>query len=147
MTKVIAGFPGVGKSYIAKENTELLVLDSDSSDFSWLEPGVRNPDFPENYIKHIKANIGIADIIMVSTHSVVREALKDADIEYTLVYPNADLKLEYIKRYIKRESPDAFTRYIAVNWNDFMEELAEDDFPTIELRAGEYLKDIIPYLR
>lgn len=147
MTKVIAGFPGVGKSYIAKENTELLVLDSDSSDFSWLEPGVRNPDFPKNYIKHIKANIGIADIIMVSTHSVVREALKDADIEYTLVYPNADLKLEYIKRYIKRESPDAFTRYIAVNWNDFIKELEEDDFPTIELRAGEYLKDIIPYLR
>ena len=84
---------------------------------------------------------------MVSTHTVVREALKDANIEYTLVYPKADLKLEYIKRYIKRESPDAFTRYIAVNWNDFMEELAEDDFPTIELRAGEYLKDIIPYLR
>ena len=147
MTKVIAGFPGVGKSYIAKENTELLVLDSDSSDFSWLEPGVRNPDFPKNYVKHIKDNIGIADIIMVSTHTVVREALKDANIEYTLVYPKADLKLEYIKRYIKRESPDAFTRYIAVNWNDFIKELEEDDFPTIELRAGEYLKDIIPYLR
>lgn len=47
-TKVISGFPGVGKSF-NHYNTDdnLIVLDSDSSLFSWESEGVRHPDFPE----------------------------------------------------------------------------------------------------
>ena len=34
-TRVISGFPGVGKTYF-KNITNLIVLDSDSSKFSWI---------------------------------------------------------------------------------------------------------------
>ena len=48
-TKIIAGFPGIGKSYVFNQR-KYKCLDSDSSLFSWIEKGVRHPDFPNNYI-------------------------------------------------------------------------------------------------
>ena len=62
-TKIISAFPGTGKSYYHNKNKET-TLDSDSSNFSWIkdENGnnttERNPKFPQNYIYHIKENIG-----------------------------------------------------------------------------------------
>jgi len=55
-TRIISAFPGTGKSYYHNKHKET-TLDSDSSNFSLVvENGEkkRNPDFPENYIKHIK---------------------------------------------------------------------------------------------
>ena len=106
-TKVISGFPGVGKSYLFN-NTDLKVLDSDSSNFSWIKDSEgrntkeRNPDFPQNYIDHIKKNIGKVDIILTSSHDVVRKALKESCIDYILVHPNIRAKEEYIERYTQR---------------------------------------------
>lgn len=84
-TKIISAFPGTGKSWLFK-NYPGLFLDSDSSDFSWTSPGVRNPDFPSNYITHIKQNIGKYKKIFVSSHDVVRKALVENGIPFTLVY-------------------------------------------------------------
>mgnify|MGYP000294488544 CR=1 FL=1 len=52
VTRIISAFPATGKSFYFK-HTGLEVLDSDSSLFSWSEPEVRNPEFPQNYINHI----------------------------------------------------------------------------------------------
>ena len=101
-TKVISGFPGVGKSYLFN-NTDLKVLDSDSSNFSWIKDSEgrntkeRNPDFPQNYIDHIKKNIGKVDIILTSSHDVVRKALKESCIDYILVHPNIRAKENTLK--------------------------------------------------
>ena len=97
-TKIIAAYPACGKSYFTEnvkdyfEGENPIVLDSDSSLFSWIyengeKTDKRNPDFPKNYINHIKENIGKADIIFVSSHSVVRKSLGDNKIKFTLVVP------------------------------------------------------------
>lgn len=86
--------PACGKTYLFNTRDDLTILDSDSSQFSWTqkEDGkVRNPDFPNNYIKHIKENIGRVDFIFVSSHKEVREALDNAGIEFYLVYPDTIL--------------------------------------------------------
>ena len=62
MTRVISAFPGTGKSYFHR-NSDSKVLDSDSSKFSWIEEGVRHPDFPNNYMTHIKENIDSARLV------------------------------------------------------------------------------------
>jgi hypothetical protein len=143
-TVVISGFPGVGKSHAFRKNTDLIVLDSDSSLFSWTSPGVRHPEFPQNYISHIKSNIGNAHIILVSSHKVVRDALRKNKIEYVLVYPDKSLKLEYIDRYVNRGSPEGFLKMIDLNWSDFIEELEAEEYPTkIKLQKGEYLGDVL----
>jgi hypothetical protein len=103
-TKIISAFPGVGKTYYHNKHKDT-TLDSDSSNFSWIkdENGnntkVRNPEFPQNYINHIKDNIGKYEYIFVSSHKDVREALLDNCIFFYLVYPDSIRKDEFIQRY------------------------------------------------
>lgn len=147
-TKIISGFPGVGKSYLFDKNKDLSILDSDSSSFSWIEKGVRHPEFPQNYIEHIKSNIGEADIILVSSHKTVRDALRDNNIKYILAYPAKRLKQEYIARFRARGNDDAFIKMIDTNWDNFIDEIEQETFPTLlRLWEGEYLGDILtnPY--
>jgi adenylate kinase len=76
-TVVVSGFPGVGKSTLFAQAKGRRILDSDSTDFSWADAAkkVRHPNWPQNYIDHIRNNLGRADIILVSSHDVVRDAL------------------------------------------------------------------------
>lgn len=143
-TKIISGFPGVGKSTMFKYETSLLVSDSDSSKFSWIEPSVRHPDFPSNYIEHIKSKIGKVDFILVSSHDIVREALNNEGIEYTIVYPSKDIKDEYIQRYIKRGNNEAFVNLLQANYEKFIEGIENETKPKlVSLNSGEYLLDVL----
>ena len=61
-TIIISGFPGIGKSHLYDRGWD--ALDSDSSHFSWVKDSEgkntkeRHPDFPNNYMEHIKNNLG-----------------------------------------------------------------------------------------
>lgn len=85
-TVVISGFPGVGKTSLCARPGGLKILDSDSSNFSWQnqKEKIRHPEWPGNYIEHIRQNIGKVDIILVSSHDVVRSALLRAKIPFVL---------------------------------------------------------------
>ena len=107
-TKIYSIFPACGKTWLYEhqEDYNLKILDSDSSEFSWIRVnGVkeRNPDFPNNYIKHIKENIGKYDCIFVSSHASVREALDKEGIDFTIVYPEQICKAEWVGRCFIRE--------------------------------------------
>ena len=136
-TIVIAAFPGTGKSYCVKNEGDKFngILDSDSSNFSWVKDSngnnttERNPDFPNNYIKHIKENIGKVEIIFVSSHKEVREALEREGIEYVLVYPNVFQKDDYIKRYKNRGNSEKFIRLLETNWEEWINECRNEEFP------------------
>lgn len=149
-TIVLSAFPGLGKTTFFNKCKEsnISVLDSDSINFSWLEGGtVRNPDFPNNYIKHIKENIGNIDVILVSSHKVVRDALNDEGIKYFVVYPNISLKEEYIERYIKRSSPVKFVEMMHTNFESFVSEL-DNEIQIFQTKIkidepGIYLSDTI----
>ena len=136
-TKVISAFPGCGKSHYFRENKDKVVLDSDSSNFD-------KSLFPQNYIEHIRNNIGKADIIMVSSHKEVREALVENGIYFTLVYPDLSIKEEYIQRYIDRGSSEAFINLLTKNWELWIGELdSQDGCNKIKLKIGEYLSDVL----
>lgn len=142
-TKIIAGFPGVGKTVFSRKN-HLFILDSDSSKFSWLSEGVRNPDFPNNYMQHIKENIGKAHYILVSSHDVVRKALEDNGIEYTLVYPSVELKEGYLQRYRKRGNDETFIKFIGNSWKNFISDIEQETFPKlVKLENGQFLSDVL----
>jgi hypothetical protein len=136
-TLVISAFPGTGKSYCYTNEKHLFngILDSDSSEFKWLKDNQGNktnqvnPEFPNNYIQHIKDNIGKVEIIFVSSHKEIREALKLAGIEYILVYPNTYQKKEYLKRYKERGSNKAFIDRVESNWEDWIDQCRSEDYP------------------
>jgi hypothetical protein len=136
-TLVISAFPGCGKSHFFRENKDKEVLDSDSSKFD-------KTHFPQNYIEHIKSNLGKVDIIMVSSHKEVRDELVKNRIPFTLVYPSHEIKKEYIQRYIDRGNTSTFVDLLNKNWDSWINELeAQEGCNKIELKEGQYLSDVI----
>jgi hypothetical protein len=80
----------------------------------------KNPEFPNNYISHIKENIGNYKYIFVSSHEEVRNALKENGIKYYMIYPAKSKKQEFVERYIQRGSPEEFVNLIKENWNSWI---------------------------
>ena len=149
-TQVICGFPCIGKSYFVK-HSGLKVTDSDSSTYSWVIDGegkkVRNEEFPNNYINHIKLMMKECDYVLVSTHFDVRKALTKASIPYTIIYPDISLKEEYVGRAFIRYYKDNKAlnpKVIMDNWDNWMADMlyesAKNDH--IILQHNEYLYDM-----
>ena len=137
--------------YVKRVNSNSKILDSDSSVFSWLydpytlkKTDKRNPEFPNNYIKHIKNKMLTEDIIFISSHKQVREALKQLDIPYTLVIPKRELKDEWIERFRSRGNTEEFINNVIKNWDDWMDELYADRCElVVRLNSGEYIDKAI----
>ena len=150
---VISAFPACGKSFYFKNNGRS--LDSDSSNFQWLqgEDGsrIRNPEFPNNYIKHIKENMNNnnIDFIFVSSHEEVREAMQKENIPYVLVYPNSDLLAEWIGRCYLRGSTIAFIERLRENWDSWVETCHKDEYADfkVELQSGQYLSEYLDFIK
>jgi hypothetical protein len=147
-TKLISAFPGTGKSHYYRSKLASPILDSDSSDFSWIIDSqynkVRNPQFPNNYIKHIKENLGKSEIIFISSHKEVRDKLVEENLDFYLVYPERGNKQEYIDRYIQRGSPQSFIDLLEKEWDNWITELEEQENCThIQLKPNEYITDIL----
>ena len=70
-----------------------------------------------NWFEHIEKNIEdpSVDKILVSSHKDVRDALVKKGIPFVLVYPNKDIKDEYIQRYKDRGNNDAFVELLDKN--------------------------------
>lgn len=155
-TKIYSIFPACGKTWLYEhqEDFDLKILDSDSSDFSWIEirdvfgriTKLRNPDFPNNYIKYIKENIGKYDCIFVSSHKSVREALDAEGIDFTIVYPEMVCKEEWIGRCFIREKNGEDGCSAEVMYNNFDEWACECfmagvNHNEIVLEPNKYLSD------
>lgn len=161
-TKIYSVFPACGKTWLYEhqEDYNLKILDSDSSQFSWIyvnsdgcedskENAIgrfRNPDFPNNYIKHVKDNLGKYDCIFVSSHASVREALDKEGIDFTIVYPESDCKAEWVGRCYIREQNDESgcgAEVIYNNWEQWISECFETgiDHDEIVLKPREHFSD------
>lgn len=136
-TKVISGFPGVGKSTVfgKRENYRVPILDSDSSTFD-------KADFPLNYLSHILKETNKGNVILCSSHDTVRQALFENSVPFHLVYPHRSLKMEYLSRYTERGSPEAFVSLMYSKWDDFINGCEEQKGCTKGiLLSGQFLSD------
>lgn len=150
-TVIISGFPGIGKS----KATELLlslgyrVSDSDSSKYSWIEKDgekVRNPNFVNDYLEHIKNCVKDGyDYVFVSTHKEIREALRKAEIQFLIAFPSIRRIAEFRKIYTDRG--DVFKDNILNNWTDLIidiEESCEDHYVKgVVLGHETFLYDVL----
>ena len=129
---IISGFPLVGKTYVFEnqDKTPFSITDSDSSSFSWTKDSdgnrVRNSEFPQNYIDHLKGLIaeGKYDVILVSSHNQVQQAMLDNDINFYCVYPedSETTKQLWLEKFDNREY-NGFTReFLDENYSKFIQE-------------------------
>ncbi len=128
---IICGFPGVGKTHLAKKYN---LHDSDSSKFD-------KDFFPSNYIDHIKSLTGI---VLCSTHSEVRKALSASNLDYISVIPSWKLKDEYLQRYKDRGNPESFINMMDENWDDFIASFKYSNYYCLE--SGDYIEDAFPFI-
>lgn len=122
------------------------MIDSDPSQFSWSdkEKGIRNPNWPQNYIEHINDQRGRADVVLLSSHDVVRNALVESGIPFTLMYPSLRMKDEYIQRYKSRGSDEQFIKLLEENYENWILELmTQEGCNHIVLQPGQHLADVI----
>lgn len=144
--KVWSVFPLCGKTYCANL-VGIDAVDSDSSYFSWVEEDgkkVRNPEFPKNYIEHIKDAITKHEYVFVSSHQEVRDALNNENIPFTLVYPHRNCLSEWIKRYNEREYNGFPLQVLVNNWEKWHDELdAQECENKIILNNNDFLINIL----
>lgn len=110
-------------------------MDSDSSKFD-------KTDFPRNYIEHIKENIDNVDIMFISSHEDVRNALENEDIDFDLFYPSIDRKLEFLENYVKRRSNREFIMKVDANWKEWIDGIENNTLKHChihKLNKGEFL--------
>lgn len=138
-TTIISGFPGTGKTtyHNGDYQPEGWSFDSDSSQFD-------KRYFPNNYMKHIISKLGSAKYIFVSSHKEVRDALVENEIEFTLIYPNKNIKEEYISRYKKRGNNEGFVNLLKSNWDAWIKELEKQKgCKHIILQSNQFISNVI----
>lgn len=146
-TIILSGFPGIGKTYV--KNTykdKIKIADLDSSKYSKLPDGSRNPNFKEEYLNAIKSLIDEKyDIILVSTYKETREILQENNIGYILIFPNIKLKDYYMELYKNRGNNENFIKLLKDNWDNWINELMEDKDSEYKIIINEnkYLLDYI----
>lgn len=137
-SSLISAFPGTGKTYFFEKNKDNFnILDSDSSTFD-------KNYFPDNYITHIKNNYKEKELMLISSHKVVRDSLIKNNLRFLVVYPALDCKDIYIKRFKERNNTEAFIERISSNWEDWINEIEDSIlFDKIRLNKNNYLSDVI----
>ena len=108
---IICGFPGVGKSTLAKSS-------------NWVD--LESTPFEKDWVRYAKVAKHMSDNgynVMVSTHPQLLEQFEQMEIEYTVVIPPFSDESNYIKRYIKRNNDNNFIKNIENNWMNWLKDI------------------------
>lgn len=130
--KIICGFAGVGKSYLAKDVSGFVDLES--------TPFAKNWDLYTNVAIHMQKN-GYTP--MLSCHKELREMLKEKGAEYIVVVPKIEHKENYLKRYKERGNDESFIKLFEENFEKFIEEIVSEEENVVFLTEPHFtLADI-----
>jgi len=135
-TVLCAAFCGTGKTFIC-EKTDIKAIEIEY--WKYKEQGLQ-----KKYIKDIKKYLNKVDYIFISTEPDGLNLLYNNGYDIILVYPENDLRNEYLDRYIERDSPHEFIGAYMKFWNIWINELKKQKCSKhIILKKGEYLQDVL----
>ena len=153
----IYSFTASGKTSVAKKYNN--VIDMESTLYKYL--GSKNEDetkkgtkrdingqWPNNYFKTLKEVEKKYDYILISDE-ICDEFLKENNFEFWCVYPNKNLKEEYLERCKKRGNNNDFIEWYAKVWDEWIVKYKNNKLATkhIELKSNQYLEDVLPNLK
>jgi hypothetical protein len=134
ITKIYAAFCGTGKTYFS-ENTHVKCVEIEF----W-----KYKDSQLEYIEEVKKYFGNVDYIFISTDPTGLKLLHQQGYNFILVYPENELRNEYLDRYINRYSPHEFIGAYMKYLNIWLDELKQITFCNhIVLMSKEYLSTYI----
>lgn len=101
-----------------------------------------NADFPNNYPITIKEHIGKVDVLFVGCQPETIAALRKEGILFTLLYPERELKDEYINRFKRRANSELFINLLSKKWDLFLDFLeSQKGCEHIVLGSRQYVSD------
>lgn len=140
-TIIISGFPGVGKSFLGEDNDDFIDLDSSR---------YVGEDRWQRYKERIEDALGIYKYIFVSSHQETRNILKELGLKYYVVYPDKNLKEEYLRRYKERRSPNEFIELMDKSFESFVDSIENNSPNGIKVKLtkdSDFLKTVIYKLK
>lgn len=141
-TIVISSFPCSGASTWAANNE--WVKDLESALYSRKPDGTPSDEFPNNYIQAIKWQLTNCNwkYLNVSSHRVVREALKAAGIKFYIFYPALERKENIIKLCQDRGDDAQFIQLLQENYENWVNEISQEE-NAYPLGENEFLSDAL----
>lgn len=106
---IICGFPGTGKTTMAKFSRW---VDLESTPFR------KNWRLYAEVAKHMSDN---GYTVMVSTHSELLDELELMETRYTVIIPDTDDLQIYMRRYVSRGNTTDFCKKVYDNWYNWIE--------------------------
>lgn len=147
--KIIACFPGVGKRYYQEKHpecygAEMLVFQGDAFSHS---TDAKSNDYISRYIGNILQAMQSNKyrVILVSDNTILGP-MRQLRLDFTVVYPNIDLKEEYMERYREREPFGLDIQTVSDNWNDWITSLEATSYRKRRLTSGQFLADVMEEL-
>ena len=135
-TIVCAAWCGTGKTYVCNQ-TNISAVEIEY--WKYKDKGLQ-----KKYIKDVKNQIGKVDYILISSDPEGVKLLQRKGFDIILVYPENELRNEYLDRYIDRDSSCDFIGAFMKYWNAWLNEFKEQKYCNhIVLKSGEYLHDVI----
>lgn len=108
---IICGFPGTGKSVMARMS-------------KWVD--LESTPFEKDWWRYAKVAKHMSDrdyMVMVSTHRELLECFEQMEVSYTVVVPPVSDKDIYINRYKQRGNTDDFISTVEANWENWISDI------------------------
>lgn len=151
----IYAFTATGKTELSKKYKN--VIDMESTKYKYIgkvneinksTPRKINKEWPNNYYKALEEVKNKYDYILISD-VICNDYLHKNNYEYWWIYPNIELKEEYLKRCRNRGNNKEFIDWYSKLWDKWINDCINDIKATrhIELKSKQYLEDVIPKLK
>lgn len=151
---IISGFPGIGKTELAKKYENVidldgmpyiyeLTLEQEKISYEKLKGTFKEKsnNWPENYIEEILKRQKQYDIVLICQHQELLEKLNERNIDYITVFPNITCKEEYSKRYKDRGNSEQYIEKKVKSFDSQIKYLLKKSKKYWILNKGEYLEN------
>lgn len=156
---IIAGFPCIGKTTMAKRFDN--VLDLSSTKFHYLIEDsliceklkgnenclIVNPNWPKNYIDEILRIHNNYEIIFIFARDYILEELNKLNVNYVIAIPEDGLKQEYISRAQNRGNEKNYINGFIERYEKWRNMMKSQHVKKIYLKKGEFIEDTLKRLR
>lgn len=152
---IIAGFPCIGKTTIAKKYSNVVDLSSTPFHYVVSESEIteklkgntkmlsKNPLWPQNYIDAIKKTNATGKIVLILGRDYILEELNRLKIGYMVAVPEDGLKQEYLRRADNRGNTKEFVQLFGEKYNEWRNMMIGQPGEKIYLKSGEYIEDTL----